>query len=92
VHGPDLPTASEPFTVDVCQHRWPTGAEKAESYNGVLVFGGALDQRDVEIAQRAYPGREIVLNAGGGLEVAPGRPARVLFHRRVLRNRVSAIR
>jgi hypothetical protein len=71
VHGPDLPAASELFTVDVWQYRWPTGTEKAELYDGVLVFGGAFDQRDVEIAQRAHPGRRIVLNAGGGLEVHP---------------------
>lgn len=60
--GPDLPTTDEPFSIDAYQHRWPTGAEKVELWDGVLVFYGDFDQRDLDIAQRAYPGRRIRLD------------------------------
>ncbi|WP_157619871.1 hypothetical protein [Saccharothrix sp. NRRL B-16348] len=41
---------------------------------GVPLFYGDFDERDVEIAQRAYPGRRIVLTEEGHLEVHPGEP------------------
>jgi hypothetical protein len=52
-------------------HRWPSGTGKAELFAGVLVYSGEFDQRDVETARRTYPGRKIVLNEGGGIEVHP---------------------
>ncbi|WP_020670044.1 hypothetical protein [Amycolatopsis nigrescens] len=78
--GPDLPASNEGFTVDVWRHRWPTGAEKSELVDGVPVFHGRFDQRDVEIAQSAYPGRQVLLNEDGGIEVHPSgsTPARPL--------------
>ncbi|GAA2781963.1 hypothetical protein [Crossiella cryophila] len=69
--GPDLPPPSEPIDVDVYQHRWPTGVEKAELYDGVLIFQGLFDERDVQIAARAYPGRRVVLGSDNCLEVHP---------------------
>ena len=69
--GPDLPAPHELFDVEVWQHRWPTGTQKAELVAGVLVFSGEFDRRDVEIAQRACPGRQVVLNEGGGIEIHP---------------------
>lgn len=45
--------------------------EKCELMSGVPVFYGEFDERDVEIAQRAYPGRRIVLHEGGALEIHP---------------------
>lgn len=68
--GPDLPEPDQPITVDVWSHRWPTSAEKAELIDGVLLFQGEFDERDVEIASRTYPGRDVVLSAEG-LEVRP---------------------
>lgn len=41
---------------------------------GIPLFHGDFDERDVEIARRAYPGRRIVLNEDGHLEVHPGEP------------------
>jgi hypothetical protein len=69
--GPDLPEPHELFGLDAWQYRWPTGTHKAELVAGVLVFSGDFDHRDVEIAQRAYPGRRVVLNDGGGVEIHP---------------------
>lgn len=70
--GPDLPSPDRGFTVDEYRYRWPTGAEKVELVHGVLVFMGQWDERDVEIAQRAYPGRIIRLRYDGTvLEVHP---------------------
>ncbi|HEX6469918.1 MAG TPA: Uma2 family endonuclease [Streptosporangiaceae bacterium] len=64
--GPDLPAATEKILVDAFGHRWPTGAEKAELWDGCPVFYGVWDERDVEIAQRAYPGRVIRLDQESG--------------------------
>ncbi|GAB3894631.1 hypothetical protein ACFQ1S_02900 [Kibdelosporangium lantanae] len=81
MNGPDLPTPDELFDIDTWRHRWPTGTEKAELYAGILVFSGQFDQRDVTIAERTYPGRRVVLNDGGGIEVHPAgeNPARSIF-------------
>lgn len=38
---------------------------------GVPVFYGQFDDRDVAIAERTYPGRQIVLNEDGGIEIRP---------------------
>jgi len=74
--GPDLPPADSPIDVDVFGSRWPTAAEKVELEDGCPVFYGAWDQRDVEIAQRAYPGRVVLLDQPAGrhgtLRVLPG--------------------
>ena len=36
-----------------------------------MLFVGEFDCRDVEIAERTYPGRQILLNEDGCLEVHP---------------------
>ena len=69
--GPDLPTPVELFDVDVWLSRWPSATRKAELYAGVLVFSGEFDHRDVATAQRTFPGRQVVLNDGGGIEIHP---------------------
>ncbi|KAB2345611.1 Uma2 family endonuclease [Actinomadura rudentiformis] len=73
--GPDLPHCEEPILIDAFG-RWPTGAEKVELWDGCPVFYGAWDERDVEIAERAYPGRVIRLDQPPGepgtLTVLPG--------------------
>ena len=50
-------------------------------YAGVLVFSGEFDQPDVAIAERTYPGRRVILNNGGGIEIHPAgdTPARSIF-------------
>jgi hypothetical protein len=74
--GPDLPHCEEPILIDAFGHRWPTGAEKVELWDGCPVFYGAWDERDVEIAQRAYPGRVVRLDQPPGepgtMTVLPG--------------------
>ncbi|GAB2806725.1 hypothetical protein GCM10022221_00110 [Actinocorallia aurea] len=67
-NGPDLPAADEAFGIDSFLRRWPTGVEKVELHNGSPVFYGRWDERDVAIAQRAYPGRVV------RLDQVPGRP------------------
>ncbi|MCW2912503.1 MAG: hypothetical protein JWN52_571 [Actinomycetia bacterium] len=65
---PGLPSADEEIPADVFGARWPTGAEKVELEDGCPVFYGTWDERDVEIAQRTYPGRVV------RLDQAPGEP------------------
>ena len=69
--SPDLPAADQLFEIDVWLHRWPSGAHKAELFRGVLVYSGEFDERDVATARRTYPGRRVVLNEGGGIEIHP---------------------
>jgi hypothetical protein len=64
--GPDLPPADQQIEVDVFGARWPTGAEKVELEEGCPVFYGLWDERDVEIAERAYPGRIVRLDQKPG--------------------------
>jgi hypothetical protein len=45
------------MTVEVLLARWPTAAQKAELFHGVLIFAGDFDERDLETARRPYPGR-----------------------------------
>ncbi|MDI3424087.1 hypothetical protein [Streptomyces luteolus] len=52
----DLPPADEPFTAKALLSRWPTSAVRSELIHGVLYFEGSLDERDVAIAERTYPG------------------------------------
>jgi hypothetical protein len=59
------------MTAEALLHRWPTSTFKAELINGVLVFTGEFDERDVVTAERAYPGRRALLNADGSIEVHP---------------------
>ncbi|MFF8867817.1 hypothetical protein ACF08B_37895 [Streptomyces sp. NPDC015139] len=74
--GPDLPPAAAPMTAEALLSRWPTGVQKVELVHGVLIFTGRFDERDLDTARRAYPGRRAVLNTDGGLEVHPaGREA-----------------
>jgi hypothetical protein len=74
--GPDLPHSEEPILIDTFGWRWPTGAEKVELWNGCPVFYGAWDERDIEIASRAYPGRVVRLDQEPGepgtMTVLPG--------------------
>jgi Uma2 family endonuclease len=76
--GLALPPADERIEIDTFGYRWPTGAEKAELWDGCPVFYGVWDQRDVEIAQRTYPGRVIRLDQEvgkpGTLRVLPAEP------------------
>ncbi len=69
--GPDLPAPADGFTVDAWRHRWPTGAEQVELSRGIPIFTGQFDERDVETARRCYPGRQVVLNEDGGIEIHP---------------------
>lgn len=64
--GPDLPPADQVIEADVFGARWPTGAEKVELEEGCPVFYGCWDERDVEIAERAYPGRIVRLDQKPG--------------------------
>ncbi|GLZ04301.1 hypothetical protein Acsp03_17670 [Actinomadura sp. NBRC 104412] len=74
--GPDLPHSEEPILIDAFGRRWPTGAEKVELWDGCPVFYGAWDERDIEIASRAYPGRVVRLDQEPGepgtMTVLPG--------------------
>lgn len=78
----DLPAPDELFTPEAWLQRWPTATEKAELYFGVLVYAGQFDQRDVETAQRAYPGRRVLLNTSASLEIHPAGdgPLLSIFH------------
>lgn len=69
--GPDLPAPGDGFTVEAWGHRWPTGAEKVELSRGIPIFVGQFDERDVQTARRCYPGRQVVLNEDGGIEIHP---------------------
>ncbi len=81
MNGPDLPLPQERMTVEVLLHRWPSAVVKTELVHGVLLFEGAFDERDAVIAARAYPGRRVLINGDGGIEVHPagaGRPQSLL--------------
>ncbi|MFD7163610.1 hypothetical protein [Streptomyces violascens] len=69
--GPDLPAPQQPMTVEALLHRWPTSAFKTELVNGVLVFSGEFDDRDVVTVELTYPGRRALLNTDGSIEVHP---------------------
>lgn len=75
-YGPDLPSSEEPILLDAFRHRWPTGAEKVELEDGCPIFYGTWDERDVTIAERAYPGRVVRLDQPlgepGTMTVLPG--------------------
>ncbi|MEV5571435.1 Uma2 family endonuclease [Spirillospora sp. NPDC052269] len=74
--GPDLPHGEDPILIDAFGRRWPTGAEKVELWDGCPVFYGEWDDRDVDIASRAYPGRVVRLDQEPGepgtMTVLPG--------------------
>ncbi|MGI5168403.1 Uma2 family endonuclease [Spirillospora sp. CA-253888] len=74
--GPDLPHCEEPILIDAFGKRWPTGAEKVELWDGCPVFYGEWDERDVTIAERAYPGRVVRLDQPAGepgtMTIMPG--------------------
>jgi hypothetical protein len=79
VPGPDLPPPHELIGGDVWEYRWPMAAEKVELDNGCPYFYGFFDQRDVEIAERAFPGRRAVIDPHengepgvGNLKLLPG--------------------
>jgi hypothetical protein len=75
----DLPPQDEPMTVVAFESRWPSGAEKIELLDGVIVFYGAFAEQDVSAAERVYPGRRVVLSEDGSIEVHPAGPARGLW-------------
>ncbi|RAJ69462.1 MULTISPECIES: hypothetical protein [unclassified Streptomyces] len=68
---PDLPAPRAPMTAEAVLARWPTGAWKTELIGSVLYFHGAFDERDVDTAARAYPGRRVLVNTAHDLEVHP---------------------
>lgn len=74
--GPNLPSSEEPILIDSFGHRWPTGAEKVELEDGCPIFYGDWDDRDVAIAERAYPGRVVRLDQPAGepgtMTIMPG--------------------
>ncbi|MFD6891153.1 hypothetical protein [Streptomyces sp. NPDC059957] len=57
--------------IDAFLHRWPSGVQRTELIRGVMLFTGDFDERDIAAAERTYPGRHILLNADGGIEVHP---------------------
>ncbi|MEV6769552.1 hypothetical protein AB0N05_13085 [Nocardia sp. NPDC051030] len=92
--GPDLPKPDKPFTLDDWLHRWPASVYATELHDGVLVFIGrdSFTPRDVEAAQRTYPGRRILLDDTGKLEIHPagdGPPTSIYHHTDSLRNTLS---
>ncbi|MCP2164272.1 hypothetical protein [Goodfellowiella coeruleoviolacea] len=78
--GADLPPPEHPIDTEAFFSRWPTGAETIELWNGCPYFAGDFDERDVAVAQRAFPGREVVL-ADGAIIICPaGQPDRYRQH------------
>jgi hypothetical protein len=79
--GPDLPSPDQGWTIDAYIHRWPTGTEKVELFDGIPIFVGQFDERDVETARRCFPGRQVLLNEDGGIEIHPAsdQPARTVI-------------
>lgn len=75
--GPSLPPPDQRMTVEACLHRWPSGIHRTELIHGVLVFSENFDERDVAAAQRTYPGRRVLLNEDGCIEVHPAGPGPV---------------
>jgi hypothetical protein len=69
--GRDLPPPDHPFTVEAMFRRWPMAARRAELLDGVLVFDGEFDERDVETALRTFPGRRVAVHPDGPLLVGP---------------------
>ncbi len=71
--GAELPKPDKPFSLDDWLHRWPASVYATELHDGVLVFIGrdSFELRDVEAAQRTYPGRRVLLDASGRLEIHP---------------------
>lgn len=63
------------MTVAAFESRWPSGAEKSELLDGVIVFYGSFAEPDVRAAELVYPGRRVALSADGSLEVHPTGPA-----------------
>lgn len=54
---------------------------RAWTRSSVLVFSGEFDERDIPTAQGAFPGRQVILNSGGGIEIHPASdtPPRSIF-------------
>ncbi|MEU0659645.1 hypothetical protein [Streptomyces lavendulocolor] len=71
MNGPDLPEPNQPMTSEAFRYRWPTGTEKTELIEGVIVFYGDFDERDARTARQTYPGRRITIDPGGALRVHP---------------------
>jgi len=81
VQPADIPPPDEPITVEAYFSRWPSGAEKCELFDGALQFTGVFDQRDVEMAERVYPGLRVMLNPDGNIVVHPAGPLRGIWAR-----------
>src|SRR5689334_1472560 len=95
VNGPDLPPPDRGLTIEEWRRRWPVAVEKSELVDGVMVFAGEFDSRDVAIARRTYPGRQVLLTEDGCSEVhpqsdVPARPlAETVAERRAARKHVD---
>ncbi len=46
--------SGRPFTYEDLA-RWPRGAEKAEIYDGALLYSGQFTEEDAAAARRTYP-------------------------------------
>ncbi|MGW0771629.1 hypothetical protein [Streptomyces sp. NPDC002676] len=62
------------MTVVACLGRWPTAPTRTELIHGVLLFTGDFDERDATTSKRTYPGRRVLVNADGNLEIHPAGP------------------
>ncbi|MGW7261166.1 hypothetical protein [Streptomyces sp. NPDC054834] len=62
------------MTVAARLGRWPTAPIRTEVIHGVLLFTGDFDERDAITARRTYPGRRVLVNADGNLEIHPAGP------------------
>ncbi|MFD4862863.1 hypothetical protein [Streptomyces atratus] len=59
------------MTTEALLHRWPSAPMRTELVHGVMLFTGEFDERDTAVAQRTYPGRRVLLNNDGAIEVHP---------------------
>jgi hypothetical protein len=66
-------TAHEDRLTEWYERRWPASAEKVECFSGAMHWqGGPWDDRDVQTAQRTYPGWRAELGfEGHALAVYP---------------------
>ncbi|MDO5629698.1 MAG: hypothetical protein Q4G43_15390 [Mobilicoccus sp.] len=69
-----LPSPDMRFGPDHYEQRWPLGAHSCELCNGVAIWQGPWDDRDVAVAERTFPGRYVTLDAEGNLFVGPCDP------------------
>ena len=72
--GPDFPAPGDPWTRDVYTSRWPF-ATKVELIDGAPYWQsdyGPWDERDLEAAERTFPGwRAVLLDDGYVMTLRP---------------------